>query len=73
MIDNLHASHLLRDLDTTICSGFNSQCHDKFKCLQIDISFLNETNFSRENFNTTVIVLKDSPIDLIIGRATIKK
>jgi hypothetical protein len=39
MIDNLYASHLFRDLDTTICSGFNNQCHDKFKCLKIIMNF----------------------------------
>jgi hypothetical protein len=48
MIDSLHGSHLLRDLDTTIRSGFNNQCHDKFRCLKINISFLNETNFLRK-------------------------
>jgi hypothetical protein len=37
------------------------------------MSFLNETNFLKENFNTTVIVLNDSPIDFIVGRATTKK
>jgi hypothetical protein len=40
---------------------------------EINLSFLNEIASFFEHFTTTVIVLKDSPIDLIIGRETIKK
>jgi hypothetical protein len=73
IVDSLDASHLLYDVNATICSGFNNQCTDKFQCLRININFFNIINSLRENFNTVVIVLKNSPIDLIIGRETIKK
>jgi hypothetical protein len=73
VVDSINASHLLFDVTTTICSGFNNQYQDKFQCLEINLSFLNETTFSFEHFTTTVIVLKDSPINLIVGRETIKK
>jgi hypothetical protein len=29
--DSLNVSHLLFDVTTTICSGFNNQCQDKFQ------------------------------------------
>jgi hypothetical protein len=73
IVDSLDASHLLYDVNTTICSGFNNQCTDKFQCLKININFFNEVNSLQENFNTVVIVLMNSHIDLIIGRETIKK
>jgi hypothetical protein len=73
VVDSLNASDLLFDVATTICSGFSNQCKNKFQALKINLSFLNEITSSFDHFITTVIVLKDSPIDLIIGRETIKK
>jgi hypothetical protein len=73
VVDSLNASDLLFDVATTICSGFNNQCKNKFQALKINLSFLNEITSSFDHFITTVIVLKDSPIDLIIGIETIKK
>jgi hypothetical protein len=73
VVDSLNASDLLFDVATTICSGFNNQCQDKFQCLKINVSFLNEINSSFDHFTTTVIILKDSPMALIIGKETIKK
>ena len=73
IVDSLNASHLLFNVSTTICSGFNNQCQNNFQALKINLSFLNEITSSLEHIITTVIVLKDSPIDLIIGRETIKK
>jgi hypothetical protein len=58
VVDSHNASHLLFDVTTTICSGFNNQCQDKFQCLKINSSFLNEITSSFEHFTTTVIVLK---------------
>jgi 16S rRNA C1402 N4-methylase RsmH len=66
IVDSLDASHLLYDVNTTICSGFNNQCTDKFQCLKININFFNEINSLRENFNTVFIVLKNSPILIIV-------
>ena len=68
IVDSLSASHLLFNVSTTICSGFNNQCQNNFQALKINLSFLNEITSSLEHIITTVIVLKDSPIDLIIGR-----
>jgi hypothetical protein len=73
IVDSLDASHLLFNVSTTICSGFNNQCQNNFQALKINLSFLNEITSSLEHIITTVIVLKDSSIDLIIDRETIKK
>jgi hypothetical protein len=73
IVDSLAASHLLFNVSTTNCSGFNNQCQNNFEALKINLSFLNEITSSLEHIITTVIVLKDSPIDLIIGRETINK
>jgi hypothetical protein len=73
IVDSLNASHLLFNVSTTICSGFNNQWQNKFQALKINLSFTNEITSSLEHIITTVIVVKDSPIDLIIGRETIKK
>jgi hypothetical protein len=73
IVDSLNASHLLFNVSTTICSGFNNQCQNNLQALKINLSFTNEITSFLEHIITTVIVLKDSPIDLIIGRKTIKK
>jgi predicted aspartyl protease len=73
VVDKLNASDLLFNVSTTIYSGFNNQCKNNFQAFKINLSFINEITSSSEHIITTVIVLKDSPIDLIIGRETVKK
>ncbi len=73
IVDSLSASHLLFNVSTTISSGFNNQFQIIFQALKFNLSFLNKITSSLEHIITTVIGLKDSPIDLIIGRETIKK
>jgi hypothetical protein len=68
-VDKLKAAHLLIDIDTTICSGFDNTCHNKFKSL---LSFLNEITFLRESFQSRVVILPNSPMDFLISRDTIK-
>jgi hypothetical protein len=72
VVDKLNASDLLLNVSTTICSGFNNQCKNNFQALKINLNFINEITSSLEHIITTVIVLEDSPIDLIIRRETIK-
>jgi hypothetical protein len=73
IVDTLNVSNLLYRVKTTICSGFNNHCDNDFQCLKLKITFKNEKTFFLQTFNTIVIVLKNSPIDIIIGRETIKK
>ena len=73
IVDKLQATHLLVHVNTTICIGFDNKCDSSFPSLLINISFINEITSLRESFNTSVFILKYTPLDLIIGRATIKK
>jgi hypothetical protein len=70
IIDKLNASHLVVNIDATICSGFNNQCSSDFPSLLIEIIFIHENTFSKES--KRVFLLHKSPIDINIGRKTIK-
>lgn len=52
-------------------SGFDDECACRFPSLELDITFTNGLTLKRKCFKTTVLVL-DSPIDLIIGRSSLK-
>jgi hypothetical protein len=73
IVNKLNAKHLIVHTNTTICSGFNNECNDNFPSLIINISYINETTNLLENFETLVFILPKTPIDLIIGRKTIKQ
>jgi transposase InsO family protein len=73
IVDELNAAHLIVYINTTICSGFDNTCQSRFPSLLVNITFINELNLRRESFQTTVFILPRSPIELIIGRNTIKK
>jgi hypothetical protein len=73
IVDKLQATHLIVNTNTTICSGFNNEYSQNFPSLLIKISYFNERNLSLEVFETKVFILPKTPIDLIIGRKTIKQ
>ena len=73
IVDQLHASHLLVYINTTVCSGFDNQCESRFPSLLINICFINEITSLRESFETRVLILQNTPLDLILGRSTIKQ
>ena len=72
IIDKLNASKYITYVNTTICSGFDNHCMDKFPSILLDLSFKNEVTFKTEFFKSQVLILEKSSIDLIIGRATLK-
>jgi hypothetical protein len=72
ILDKLNASHLVVNINATICSGFNNQCSSDFPSLLIRITFIHENTFLKESFITRVLILPKSPTDIIIGRKTIK-
>ena len=51
----------------SVCSGLDNTCYDVSKSVIISVNHLNE------RLNEITIILETSPLDLIIGRATIKK
>ena len=72
LVGDCMSQHLVVNIYTTICSGFDNHCSNTFPSLLINISFLNETNALVESFLTRVIILPKSPIEIIIGRKTIQ-
>jgi transposase InsO family protein len=72
IVDKLNASHLVVNIKTTICSGFDNNCSSDFPSLLIKVTFVHENTFIKESFLTTVLILPKSPIELILGRKTIK-
>jgi transposase InsO family protein len=73
IVSKLHANHLIVNTNTTICSGFNNECNNNFPSLVINLSYFNEKNKLLESFETLVFILPRTPIDLIIGRKTLKQ
>ena len=57
----------------SVCSGLDNTCYDIFKSVIISVNYLNERLNELNTFEIKAIILETSPLDLIIGRATIKK
>jgi transposase InsO family protein len=72
VVNSLNARHLVVNIRTTICSGFDNHCSDTHPSLIINITFIHENTFLKESFTRRVYILPKSPVDMIIGRKTIK-
>jgi len=72
VVDKLNAKLKLVSVNTTICSGFNNQCSNKFESITIHLSYINEVTLKQTTISLNALVLPNSPIDLIIGRASLK-
>ena len=57
----------------TVCSGFNNDCVKTNTILLLRVTFLNEIENKNTSFDIEVTIPKNTPIDLIVGRNTIKK
>ena len=57
----------------SVCSGLDNTCYDISKSVIISVNYLNERLNKISTFEVKAIILETSPLDLIIGRATIKK
>ena len=57
----------------SVCSGLNNTCYDMSKSVIVSVNFFNERVNKIDNFEIKAIILDSSPLDLIIGRSTIKK
>ena len=57
----------------SVCSGFDNTCYDMSKSVIVSVKFFNERVNKINNFEIQAIILDSSPLDLIIGRSTIKK
>jgi hypothetical protein len=59
--------------DISVCSGLDSTCYKSNELLDLVISYDDEINNKKHSIFITSFISRNSPIDLIIGRATIKK
>ena len=57
----------------SVCSGLDNTCSDISKSVIISVNYFNERLNDFNTFEIKAIILDTSPLDLIIGRATIKK
>ena len=57
----------------SICSGLDNNCYDISKSVIISVNYFNERLNDINTFEIKAIILDTSPLDLIIGRARIKK
>ena len=57
----------------SVCSGLDNTCYDISKSVIISVNYLNERLNKLSTFEIKAIITETSPLDLIIGRATIKK
>ena len=66
-------SFVLNNGNKSVCSGLNNNCLELNKYLNIYISFFNENLNKNTSVFIKVFLLKESPLDLIIGLESIKK
>lgn len=57
----------------TVCSGLDNKCYDISRSISLNISLYSEVLNKTETFQITAIVLSSTPLDLVIGRPSIKK
>jgi hypothetical protein len=56
-----------------VCSGLDNKCYDISKSIDLRIFYFSETLNETVFIETTAIILESSPVDLILGRKTIKR
>ena len=57
----------------SVCSGLDNTCYDMSKSVIVSVNSFNERVNKANNFEIKAIILDSLPLDLIIGRTTIKK
>ena len=65
--------HVVSNKSRTVCSGLDSKCYDISNSLALYVFYFNELLKKVAYFKINAIILESSPIDLLIGRKTIKK
>jgi hypothetical protein len=66
-------SHITSTSSRTVCSGLDSKCYDISKSIALNVSFYSELLNKTETFEINATILSSTPIDLVIGRPSIKK
>ena len=61
------------NLQLTVCSGLDNTCHNLNTKVDLGVTFYNELLNNNDTFDISAVILKETPVDIIIGRETIKK
>ena len=56
-----------------VCSGLDNTCYNVDTKIDLCVTFYNELLNNDDTFDISAIILKETPIDIIIGRDTIRK
>ena len=65
--------HVVSNKSRTVCSGLDSKCYDISNTLALYAFYFNKLLKKAAYFKINAINLESSPIDLLIGKKTIKK
>ena len=66
-------SFILTSKKRIVCSGLDNKCYDISKSVDLRIFYFCETLNKTVFIEITAIILESSPVDLILGRKTIKR
>ena len=64
--------HVVSNKSKTVCSGLDSKCYDVSNTLALCVFYFNELLKIVAHIKINAIILDTSPIDLLIGRKTIR-
>ena len=75
LVTELNAEHYVyrSKHSFSVCSGLNNVCYDSDKLFDLLITYQNERTQKLHFIFLTAFVAENSPLDLIIGRSSIKK
>ena len=61
------------DSKLTVCSGLDNTCHTLNTQVDLGVTLHKELLNNNDTFDISPAILKETPVDIIIGRDTIKK
>ena len=56
----------------TVCSSLDNTCHNLNTKVDLGVTFHNELLNNNDTFDISALILKETPVDIISGRDTIK-
>ena len=65
--------YIVNTSQRTVCSGLDNKCYDISRHIPLYVSYFSETLNKIDIFQINAIVLDSSPVDLLIGKQTIRR
>ena len=74
VIKNFHLEDFIINSNTlTVCSALNNKCYNISKSILLNLTYFSERLNKNTFLKIQAIILNDSPVDLVIGRQTIRE